>query len=208
MRSSFLTAIVVGVLVGALGGTISRGFVPSGLAVGALPGAIYGLVFAICCARRASSPGAGLVWGLGYAFLTWVAVPAGILPVAMHVMPAMGMLDTARGHFPELVAYILCLGTPLGIALGSLSAFQPGPQKQRFSFARALIVGGGAGIVGGWAFGKWMEQVNFFPLIAGLVDSTSRMVGMSLHFTFAVIIGATFGLLFQHDIRGYGSSMG
>jgi len=53
-----------------------------------------------------------------------------------------------------------------------------------------------------------MEQVNFFPLIAGLVDSTSRMVGISLHFTFAVIIGATFGLLFQSDIRGYGSSMG
>ena len=208
MRTSFLTAIVVGVVVGALGGTISRGFVPAGFAVGALPGATYGLVFAICCARRAFSPGAGLVWGLGYAFLAWVAVPAGILPVAMRVMPAMGMLDTARSHFPELVAYILCLGTPLGIALGSLSAFQPGPQRQRFSFARALIVGGGAGIVGGWAFGKWMEQTNFFPLIAGLVDSTSPMVGMSLHFTFAVIIGATFGLLFQHDIRGYGSSMG
>jgi hypothetical protein len=77
-----------------------------------------------------------------------------------------------------------------------LSAFQQGPQKQRFNLARALFVGGGAGIVGGWAFGKWMEQVNFFPLIAGLVDSTSRMVGISLHFTFAVIIGATFGLLF------------
>jgi uncharacterized membrane protein YagU involved in acid resistance len=208
IRTSFLTAIIVSVLVGALGGTISKGFVPAGFAVGVLPGAIYGLVFAICCARRAFTPGAGLVWGLGYAFLTWVAVPAGILPVAMGVMPAMGMLDTARAHFPELVAYILCLGTPLGIALGSLNAFQPGPQKQRFSFTRALAGGGGAGIVGGLVFGKWMEQVNFFPLIAGLVDSSSRMVGMSLHFTFAIIIGATFGFLFQHDIRGYGSSMG
>jgi uncharacterized membrane protein YagU involved in acid resistance len=208
MQTSLLTAIIASVLVGALGGAISKGFVPAGFAVGALPGAAYGLVFAVCCARRAVSPGAGLVWGLGYAFLTWVAVPAGILPVAMRIMPAMGMLDTARGHFPELVAYVLCLGTPLGIALGSLSAFQHGPQKQRFSFARALFGGGGAGIVGGWAFGKWMEQVNFFPLIAGLVDSTSLMVGISLHFIFAVIIGATFGLLFQRDIRGYGSSMG
>jgi hypothetical protein len=133
-------AIIVGVLVGALGGAISAKFVPAGLAVGALPGAIYGLVFAICCAQRAFSPGAGLVWGLGYAFLTWVAVPAGILPVTMRIMPAMGMLDTARAHFPELVAYILCLGAPLGLSLGSLNAFRPGPQKQRFSFARALVV--------------------------------------------------------------------
>jgi uncharacterized membrane protein YagU involved in acid resistance len=64
-----------------------------------------------------------------------------------------------------------------------------------------------AGIVGGWAFGKWMEQVNFYPLIAGLVGSNSRMVGESLHFIFAVIIGISFGLLFQREARGYGSSM-
>lgn len=52
-----------------------------------------------------------------------------------------------------------------------------------------------------------MTQVDFFPLIAGLVNSTSASVGMTLHFVFAVIIGATFGLLFQQDVRGFGSSM-
>jgi hypothetical protein len=60
----------------------------------------------------------------------------------------------------------------------------------------------------GWAFGKWMAQVNFFPLIAGLVGSDSRTVGVTLHFIFAVIIGASFGMLFQQDVRGYGSDMG
>src|SRR5262249_39596424 len=49
---------------------------------------------------------------------------------------------------------------------------------------------------------------NFFPLIAGLVNSGSMMVGMTLHFVFAVIIGASFGVLFQRDVRGYGSCMG
>jgi len=73
---------------------------------------------------------------------------------------------------------------------------------------RAIVVGGLAGMVGGWAFGKWMAQVNFFLLIAGLVNSDSMMVGMTLHFIFAVIIGASFGVLFQRDVRGYGSSMG
>ena len=52
-----------------------------------------------------------------------------------------------------------------------------------------------------------MEQVNFYPLIAGLVGSNSRMVGESLHFLFAVIIGVSFAFLFQREARGYGSSM-
>jgi uncharacterized membrane protein YagU involved in acid resistance len=52
-----------------------------------------------------------------------------------------------------------------------------------------------------------MAQVNFFPLIAGLVGSNSRMVGESLHLVFAVIIGITFAILFQREVRGFGSSM-
>jgi uncharacterized membrane protein YagU involved in acid resistance len=120
----------------------------------------------------------------------------------------MGMLDTARAHFPELVAYVLCFGVPLGVALGTWGGLQPQPGQTPFSFPRAVVVGGLAGIFGGWAFGKWMAQVNFFPLIAGLINSDSPMVGITLHFVFAVIIGATFGLLFQRDVRGYGSNMG
>lgn len=77
-----------------------------------------------------------------------------------------------------------------------------------FSLSRALSVGGLAGIIDGWAFGKWMAQVNFYLVIAGLVHSTSTSVGMFLHFLFALIIGASFGVLFQRDIRGYGSSLG
>ena len=38
-------------------------------------------------------------------------------------------------------------------------------------------------------------QVGFFPLIAGLVGSHSRMVGVTLHFVFAIIIGASLGHL-------------
>ncbi|MGE0685015.1 MAG: hypothetical protein AB7P69_29400, partial [Candidatus Binatia bacterium] len=104
--------------------------------------------------------------------------------------------------------HLLCFGMPLGVALGALRGFEAQQGETTFSLPRALLVGGGAGIVGGWAFGKWMAQVNFFPLIAGLVNSTSYSVGVTLHFLFALIIGATFGLLFQRDIRGYGSSLG
>jgi uncharacterized membrane protein YagU involved in acid resistance len=77
-----------------------------------------------------------------------------------------------------------------------------------FSLPRALLGSGVAGVVGGWAFGKWMATVHFYPLVAGLVHSDSTAVGMALHFMLAVVIGASFGLLFQRDVRGLGSSMG
>jgi uncharacterized membrane protein YagU involved in acid resistance len=118
------------------------------------------------------------------------------------------MLAALRSRFPALVAHLLCFGMPLGIALGTLCGFEEQRGETPFSLSRALFVGGFAGIIGGWAFGKWMTKVDFFPLIAGLVDSTSHSVGVALHFLFAIIIAATFGLLFQRDIRGYGASLG
>src|SRR5258708_6989624 len=123
---------------------------------------------------------------------------------------SMGMLDMARAHFAELVGYLLLFGTPLGLLLGAFWAKKTAARSSTrpFSLSRALVAGGLAGIVGGWAFGQWMEKAHFFPLIAGLVGSASPSVGKSLHFLFAVVIGATFGLLFQRDVRGYGSSAG
>jgi hypothetical protein len=212
MRFSMLIAIIICILVGALGGAASAMVIKASLGASILLGALYGLVFALIGASRAVSPGAGLLWGLGYSFVLWLAIPEGIVPVLTGEMHAMGMLDTARAHFPELIAYTLCFGAPLGLALGTWGLFQTELQaksrQEPFSWPRAFFVGGLAGIVGGWAFGKWMAQVNFFPLIAGLVNSDSIMVGMTLHFIFAVIIGASFGVLFQRDVRGYGSCMG
>lgn len=212
MRSSLLTAIIICIIIGALGGAAMTMVIPASLMTSILLGALYGLLFAFLAVSRATTPGAGLLWSLGYSFILWLAIPAGIVPFLMGGMPAMGMLDTARAHFAELVAYMLCFGTPLGIALGTLRAFQqrrhPQSGQAEFSFPRAIIVGGMAGIIGGWAFGKWMTQVNFYPLIAGLVGSDSLMLGVTLHFIFAFIIGASFGVLFQRDVRGYGSSMG
>jgi uncharacterized membrane protein YagU involved in acid resistance len=221
MRSS-LIAILLCVVVGALGGALCMVVIQASFTAGVLLGAVYGLGFGLLCRKRAISPGAGLLWGLGYAFILWLAVPAGIVPVLMGGMPAMGMLDTARAHFPELVAYLLCFGTPIGLALGTWSVLAnrgskiedrgsqtvAGDSLSSYSFPRAVVVGGLAGIFGGWAFGKWMAQVNFYPLVAGLVGADSMMVGVTLHFIFAVIIGASFGVLFQRDVRGYGSSMG
>jgi len=210
MRYSYRSAIILGVGAGIVGGVLYKLATGGTVLAGILQGGIYGALFCLLAARRVTDPGSGLVWGLGYAFIIWLAVPAGVMPILTEHMPAMGMLDAERAHFPDLVAYVLCYGMLIGVALGTFASLTRPltAGQQKFSLARALVVGGMAGIVGGWAFGKWMAQVNFFPLIAELVKSDSPLVGKGLHFVFAVIIGATFGVLFQRDVRGLGSSLG
>ncbi|MDP9313220.1 MAG: DUF1440 domain-containing protein [Chloroflexota bacterium] len=219
MRASRTTTSIACIVVGCLGGAVCLLVGLASFVTGIVLGGLYGLLFALLAAPRATSPGAGLLWGLGYALLLWLIGPAGLFPLIGGLQGTtaltMGMLDTARAHFPELVAYILCFGLPLGLTLGTLAHIQRRSIQQRgsriqtpFSMPRALVVGCLAGIVGGWAFGKWMEQINFFLIIAGLVNSQSRTVGIALHYLISIVIGMSFGLLFQRDVRGYGSSLG
>ena len=207
MRAPVTQAVILCTIVGLLGGAICLALGLATLLTGVVIGGLYGAIFALLAAPRAATPGAGLLWGLGYALLLWLAGPAGLFPL-LGAAHAMGMLDTARAHFPELLAYMLCFGVPLGLTLGTWGSLRSQPDRARFSLPRALVVGALAGVVGGWAFGRWMEQINFFLIIAGLVHSTSREVGVALHFAIAIVIGMSFGLLFQRDVRGYGSSMG
>jgi uncharacterized membrane protein YagU involved in acid resistance len=133
-----------------------------------------------------------MLWGAAFAFLIWLITP---------------MFGSASGAFPELVRNVVAFGIPFGLTLGMAVAWRSRAARPPVSIPRALVGGGIAGIFAGWAFGKWMERVHYFPLIAGLVHSTSRTVGVALHFSIAITIGATFGLLFQREIRGFGSSM-
>ena len=212
MRRSPALFLAMGSVIGALGAFVLArvGLTPAGWSVLAiLLGAVLGGCFALMTRSRATTPGAGLLWALAFSFVLWLAGPACMLPrVTSH--GSMGMLDAARAHFAELIGYLLVFGAPLGLVLGALSVGKPSSSStvQPFSLARALVAGGLAGIVGGWAFGQWMEKTHFFPLIAGLMGSSSPGLGKTLHFVIAVIIGATFGLLFQRDVRGYGSSLG
>ena len=64
------------------------------------------------------------------------------------------------------------------------------------------------GHVGGLIFSRWMYLGDFFPLLSGFGELSSRSATVIFHFGVAFVIGATFGLLFQRDIWSYGSSMG
>jgi uncharacterized membrane protein YagU involved in acid resistance len=198
------TRVVACGLVGGLGGAVIGVLGVMPVVGGLLLGAVSGVVFALVAWTYATGPGAGLLWGLAFALMLWLGGPAGLVPL----LGGGAMLDNARARFPELVAYLVCLGLPLGLTLGVWGVLGPRHGTPPFSLARAIVAGGLSGVVGGWAFGKWMEQVNFFPLIAGLMRTDSREIGIVLHFIIAVVIGASFGLLFQRDVRGYGSSLG
>ena len=184
-------------IVGTLGGLALMWAGHATIVTGPVLGLLCGAIFAFIFGRDPSSMGSELLWGLGYALLLWI-----VSVVAFH-SPS----RTGSDNFPDLVGYILCFGAPLGLTLGMIQARSQGGVRAPFSPGRAIVGGTLAGIAGGWAFSKWMEQVNFFPLIAGLVGSSSKMIGESLHFLFAVIIGISFAFLFQREARGYGSSM-
>ncbi len=204
--SPALAASVTCGAVGSLGGAMIATLGLATPVIAVALGATYGVAFALLGGTSIASTGAGLLWGLAYALLLWLAGPAGAFPL-LGGMPAMGMLDVARAHFSELVAYLVFFGLPLGLAMGLWGRDRSKPGELPFSLDRALVVGGASGVVGGWAFGKWMEQVDLFPLVAGLVQSSSRETGVAVHFAIATVIGASFGLLFQRDVRGYGSSL-
>jgi hypothetical protein len=197
-----LLGLGVGVLGGALYSVVLATSLMHGLGYGALFGVTFGLLFS----RRATSPGAGLIWGVAAALLLWIVVPAGILPLR-HASHSMGMLSDARANFPLLVAFLICLGMPVGAALGIWGEFHSRTRLPKFSWGRAIVAGGLAGTLAGFVFGLWVSSGNYFPLLAGYGELGSRTATVVLHFAIALLIGATFGILFQKDVRGYGSSM-
>jgi hypothetical protein len=110
--------LLLGLAVGCVGGAIGSAFHTASIANGIFVGALFGLAFGLFFAHRATSSGAGLIWGLGAAFLLWLVLPAGILPLLAGSKHSMAKLADARIQFPELVAYLTCLGMPVGVTLG------------------------------------------------------------------------------------------
>jgi uncharacterized membrane protein YagU involved in acid resistance len=199
---------LLGLLAGFAGGLLCKAALGSWTTRNLVLASLFGLIFGLFFSKRAASPGAGLIWGVGFAFFMWIAVPAGL----GHLLSGFGhsgsMFGDAQEHFPELVAYLVCLGMPVGLVLGIRGAIHDMAKQPAFSWGRAIIVGGFSGLLGGMIFGRWMSAGDFFPLLAGLGVIHSHDTTVALHFGIAILIGATFGVFFQRDVRGYGSSMG
>jgi len=206
-RSARIEALL-GLALGTSGGLLESAALSTSLLGGGLLGATFGLAFGLFFARRATSPGAGLIWGLGSSFLLWILTAGGFFHFVATTGRSGMMLQDAQGHFSQLVAYVLCLGMPVGVGLGIRGGLRSSRPHKKFAWGRAIVAGGFAGTLGGLIFGKWVSSGNYYPLLVGFGELSSRRMTISLHFAVALLIGVTFGLLFQRDVRGYGSCMG
>lgn len=208
MHRLIKTESVIGLAVGLAGGAVQSAALGTALTRSVLVGGLFGLVFTALFERRARTAGAGLIWGLASAFLMWLVFPAGLGPLFGRGFHSMAALGDARDQFPVLVGYLVCLGMPVGLVLGIRNGWRPSENDSRFSWTRAVVAGGLAGVLGGFIFDRWMSAGEFFPLLSGVSQLPSRGESLVLQFLIAVLMGVFFGVLFQRDVRGYGSCMG
>src|ERR1700731_2368372 len=152
-RSSPWIEPLLGCVLGTSGGLLQSAVTHTSTLSGGLLGAIFGLVFGLFFAQRASSPGAGLIWGLASSFLLWVISAGRIFYFVSLNGHSAAMLQQARAHFPELVGFLLCIGMPVGVGLGIRLALRAYGAYRKFSWARAIVAGGVSGTLGGLIFG-------------------------------------------------------
>jgi hypothetical protein len=198
----------VGLVVGLGGGVVQSFALNTPISHGFAVGGTFGVAFAILFARRASSAGAGLIWGLAAAFLMWLVFPAGLRPLFAKGVHSMAEFGDVRDQFPLLVGYLTCLGMPVGLVTGIRGGLRTAESETHFNWTRAIVAGGMAGLLGGFIFDRWMSAGEFFPLLAGLSQLPSRTTSLIVQFLIAVLMGVIFGVLFQRDVRSYGSCMG
>src|SRR5215813_4763274 len=113
-----VTGVLLGLSVGAIGGALQGMLLEGSFVQSVLCGLLFGAAFALLFAKRATSPGAGLIWGLAFAVLIWIVFPVGIVPLMAGAAASGSMLHDTRERFPQLVSFLLCLGMPAGLALG------------------------------------------------------------------------------------------
>jgi hypothetical protein len=170
---------LLGLALGASGGLVESAVLKTSVLSGTVLGMTFGFAFGLLFASRAISPGAGLIWGLGASFFLWLLVPGGFFNIAVSVRSSALMLQDAQGHFPELVGYLLCLGMPVGVGLGICGAIRRPDLNRTFSWGRATVAGGFAGTLGGSIFGRWVSSGDYFPLLAGFGELSSRSTTIS-----------------------------
>jgi hypothetical protein len=207
-RTDVRLELALGLVVGLGGGVLQSLALGTPIAHGLAIGGTFGLMFGMLFARRATTAGAGLIWGLAVAFLMWLVFPAGLIPLFTKEVHSMAELGDARDQFPLLVGYLVCIGMPVGLVLGTRGGVHSNKSDAAFNWTRAIVAGGLAGLLGGFIFDRWMSSGEFFPLLSGLSDLPSRTSNLTLQFVIAVVMGVIFGLLFKRDVRSYGSSMG
>src|SRR6202040_687827 len=180
-RSSPWIEPLLGCVLGGSGGLLQSAVTHTSNVSGGFLGAIFGMVFGLFFAQRASSPGAGLIWGLASSFLLWIISAGRIFYFASLSGHSAAMLQDARAHFPELVGFFLCIGMPVGVGLGIRRALRASSADRKFAWGRAIVAGGVSGTLGGFIFGRWVSSGDYFPLLVGFGELSACPKTIALH---------------------------
>ena len=127
-------------------------------------------------------------------------------------------LTAARTAFRSLVAHML-YGALVGFfyavvnKLWQVLFVDSDPLNRSFEGAgtrglRSVLMGQAAGVIGGLLFTVVMVGVGALPRVASLIGAESAFAGFIVHLIIAIIIGSSYGLLFEREAYSYGSGLG
>ena len=181
-----------------------------------LIGLVIAMTFALLFHRNVGGAGSALIWGMGYGVLWWILGPLTLLPLFTH-NPIHWTVEAARANFSSLVAHLL-YGAVVGwvyalvnrlwmilfVDSDPLSRTREGAGTRS---VRGLLIGQAGGILGGILFTFVMYGVGALPSVASLVGSRSPFVGVLVHFAISILVGSSFGLLFQRQAYSPGAGM-
>lgn len=224
---SLRNRVLLGLLAGFAAGLVAS-LLPvasPGLGWNLLVSPMLGLVFGLVFSHRIHTAGAGLIWGESFGLLWWLIGPLTLDPL----LSGRGLtwtINWVQELFSLLPGQVVGYGAVLGLSYAGLAwglgRLQPAatmtssepaqpslPSGQPIvpPLVQAIIIGGLGGLIGSWVFVRGIETAQFFPLVAGLMGSNSMLIGRILHYVIGTIIGISFGLLFQRDVRGAGSGL-
>jgi hypothetical protein len=181
-------------------------------------GTIIGISFGVLFHRDIQGAGSGLIWGLNYGLLWWIIGPLTLLPLLLGGgMRPDWSLSAAQDSFSAWVAHML-YGALVGLINALLNKFwrtlfvdsDPLNRSLEGAGARGLrggLMGLAGGIVGALLFTIVMVGIGFLPNVASLVGMTSALAGFFVHLIIGILIGISYGLLFQRQAYSYGSGL-
>ena len=197
-------------------GMVGMGSPTAGGLLHYLIGLVIAMTFALLFHRDVGGTGSALIWGMGYGVLWWILGPLTLLPLFTH-SPVQWTVEAARANYSSLVAHLLYgavvgwvyavvnrLWVILFVDSDPLSRTREGAGTRS---VRGLLMGQAGGILGGILFTVVMYGVGALPNVASLVGSRSPLVGVLVHFAISILIGSSFGLLFQRHAHSPGAGM-
>ena len=233
-----LGGLVRGVLVGLAAGRVLGGLldaqdhlVPMAAMMEAMPeqdqqlaawiiilfiGGLAGLIYATLYPKPDEGAGVSAIRGVAYGFVWWSLGAITLLPL-MSGQAIGWSLEQVQVEFPTLPGFMLfgALLTILyrwveGFVATFLSSEVNEPQSEGIAvqFIRALGRGAAAGVVGGLVFTAVMVRIGFLPRVATLIGAGSAQAGLLAHFSIAVLIGMSYGLLFRRQSFDLASGLG